>query len=61
MAFTNTEKREAADREVKQRERVYPRFVENRKMTQDFADRQIALMREIADDYRKLEEKDRLI
>lgn len=45
---------EAADREVKQRERVYKRLVESGKMTQKFADEQTQVMRDIADFLREL-------
>lgn len=50
-AFTNEQKREAALRELAMRRRVYPRWVEQQRMTQDEADRQIAIMAAIADDY----------
>lgn len=50
-AFTAREKSDAAMREVKQRRRVYPRWVSDGRMTQVFADRQIALMEEIATEY----------
>jgi hypothetical protein len=36
---------------VKQRRGVYPRFVENRRMTQAFADEQGAMMEQIARGY----------
>ena len=49
--FTNAEKKIEAQREVQQRRRVYRRLVENGKMSQADADRQIAIMQEIADDY----------
>ena len=49
--FTNAEKKIEAQREVQQRRRVYRRLVENCKMSQADADRQIAIMQEIADDY----------
>lgn len=49
----NAEKRAAAEREVRQRQRVYPRLVREGRMTQEFADRQIAVMRAIAEDYRE--------
>jgi hypothetical protein len=52
MTFTDAEKLEAAEREVKQRQRVYPRWVADGRLSQAFADRQLALMRAIADDYR---------
>jgi hypothetical protein len=61
MMFTDTEKLECARREVKQREHVYPRRVEAGQMSQALADRQIALMKSIADDYEKLAEKERLL
>lgn len=48
---TRSEKHEAAAREVKMRRRVYPRWVENGRITQEFADRQIAVMEAIAADY----------
>ncbi|WP_439137522.1 hypothetical protein [Roseicyclus sp.] len=51
MTFTAAEKRAAAERELKFRRRVYPRWIENGKMTQKEADKQIALMQAIADDY----------
>lgn len=61
MPFTNSEKRECAERELRQRKRVYERFVSDGRMTREFADRQIALMEAIANDYAKLEQGDRLL
>ena len=52
MTFTAKDKAECAEREVKQRQRVYPRLVESGRMTQQLADRQTALMEAIAADYR---------
>ncbi len=52
MTFTNAEKAKEAQREAGLRQRVYPRFVAGKKISQAEADRQIALMQEIADDYR---------
>lgn len=49
------------EREVKMRRRVYPRWVENKRMTQAQADREIALMEAIADDYRAEAAKGRLL
>jgi hypothetical protein len=46
--FTNREKAEAAEREVKQRERLYPHWINKRRMTPEFAAQQIGLMKEIA-------------
>ena len=51
--YTRAEKRAAAMREVRQRERVYPRLVAAGKMSQAFADEQIGLMQAIAEDYRE--------
>ena len=56
MTFTDTEKRECAEREAKMRRRVYPRWVIDGRMTQVSADKQIALMDEIAADYRSKEQ-----
>lgn len=53
MTFTNRDKLEAVERELKNRARVYPRLVEQGKMSQRFADLQIAIMTEIGADYRK--------
>lgn len=52
IEFTAREKCEAAEREVKMRLRVYPNRVADGRMTQALADRQIDVMRQIADDYR---------
>lgn len=51
MPFTDKDKHDAAVREVKQRKRVYPRLVGDGRMSQAEADRQIAIMQAIADDY----------
>lgn len=53
MIFTNQQKRDAALREVKYRKRVYARLVLDGRMTQAFADEQIAIMQAIADDYKE--------
>jgi hypothetical protein len=50
--FTNQEKALCAEREVQQREWVYPRRVEAGKMKRERANRELALMREIAAEYR---------
>ena len=47
-AFTAVELAECAEREVRQRQRAYPRWVEAGRLTQALADRQTALMRAIA-------------
>lgn len=50
--ITDKDKAECAEREVRQRQRVYPRWVGEGRMTQAFADRQIEVMSAIASDYR---------
>jgi len=52
--FTAQHKLEAVQREITQRERVYPRLVAAGKMSRYFADRQIALMRAIEADYQQI-------
>lgn len=47
-SFTAAELADCAEREVRQRQQVYPRLVESSRMTQAFAGRQTALMQEIA-------------
>lgn len=48
--FTYRELQECAAREVKQRERVYPRLIAQQKLTASFAQRQIDMMKAIADE-----------
>lgn len=50
--FTAHDLAECAEREVKQRARAYPRWVEAGRMTQAMADRQFAMMRAIAEKLR---------
>lgn len=59
--FTNTDKYECAQREVRQRARVYPRLISTGRMSQEKADRETALMKAIAADYEKLALTERLI
>jgi hypothetical protein len=59
--ITAADKLKCAERELKQRYRVYARLVDKEKMTQQQADREIELMEEIAADYRALAEKERLL
>jgi hypothetical protein len=61
MTITNTEKRQCAEREVKQRKYVYPRLVQNERMTQQKANREVEIMEAIAADYRELEDRERLV
>lgn len=50
--FTAKDKLACAEREVGMRKRVYPAWVRAGRMTQADADREIAAMQAIADDYR---------
>jgi hypothetical protein len=52
--FSARDKADCAAREVKQRQRVYARLVGEGRMKGDEADRQIALMEEIAVEYRAI-------
>lgn len=53
MEFTNEQKHKAALREIMQRRRVYPRLVGKGSMTQKQMDYEIAVMTEIAGEYRE--------
>ena len=59
--FTAQDKLTCAVREVGWRQRVYPNRVDTGRMTQKQADREIAMMRAIAEDYQKLVESERLL
>lgn len=59
--FTSEQKRKAVERELTFRRRVYPRFIEQKKMTQQLADEQIAIFEAIRMDYSAAEESERLI
>ena len=59
--FTADEKHRAAMREVGYRKRVYIRLVDAQKMTQKQANEQIAVMEQIAADYQKQAESERLL
>lgn len=61
ISYTNEEKLEAIRREIKQRERVYPRLIEAKKISKEFAERQIQIMQSIASDYEKLARSERLL
>lgn len=60
-AFTAQQKLEAVERELGFRRRVYARRVEERKMTQQLADQQIAVFEAIAADYREKAAGERLL
>lgn len=53
VAISTRDKLEAIERELRYREHVYPRMIHRGAITQAFADRQIAIMRGIAEDYRQ--------
>jgi len=59
--FTAEQKRKAIEREITFRRRVYPRFIEQKKMTPEFSAEQIAIFEAIRMDYAAAETKDRLI
>jgi hypothetical protein len=61
MTFTFKQKLEAVEREIKLRKRVYPRWVQDKRMSQPEADRQIAVFEEIREDYERAEKTERLI
>lgn len=49
--FTREEKRECVAREYRLRKRAYPRWVKLGRMSQEDADRELALMQAVLDDY----------
>jgi hypothetical protein len=55
------EKRQAIERELNYRRRVYPRLVMTHRMSQKLADEQIAVFEEIRLDYIESEKKERLL
>lgn len=61
MTFTAQDKLEAVQRELAFRRRVYERRVADGKMTQQLADRQIAVFEAIADDYNQKAAGERLL
>jgi len=52
MTFTDAEKLATVLREIGFRKRVYPGLIRANKMTQADADREIAVMKAIAEDYK---------
>lgn len=61
MTYSHDELRACAEREVAQRRRVYPRLVENKRMTKALADSETAKMEAIATHFAELAKGDRLI
>jgi len=61
MSITDEDKLAAVKRELGYRRRVYPRWIENGKMTQKLADEQIAVFEAIEADYVERAAKGRLL
>ena len=59
--FSATDKRKAVLREIGFREHVYPERIRSGRMSPSEARWQIAIFRAIAEDYAKLEERERLL
>lgn len=58
IAYTLEQKLAAVEREIRYRKHVYPRQVEARKMSQRFAEQQVAVFEAIAEDYRQAVDAD---
>lgn len=61
QTFTAAQKLRAVERELKFRRGVYPRWVEAKKLTQKFADEQIAIFEAIQRDYFAAEQTEKLL
>lgn len=61
MPFTNEQLRACAEREAKMRRRVYPRWVEQKRMTQQKADDETAMMEAIEHHFAELAKGERLL
>lgn len=61
QSFTMAEKLACAEREVALRKRVYANRIETGRMSKEKAAHEIACMAEIAEDYRELAAKERLL
>jgi hypothetical protein len=61
MKYSAQEKHRELLREIEMRKSVYPRRVMSGSMSQRQADRQIAILQEIAEDYRTLADRERLL
>ena len=59
--FSAFEKHREAIRELEYRRRVYERLVASARLSSDIANRRLALMQEIADDYAEQAKTERLI
>jgi hypothetical protein len=58
MPYSDREKQVEAEREVRNRERIYPALLGQKKLRRIDAGRQIAIMKEIAADYKKKADAD---
>lgn len=56
-----SDKLKCAEREVKMRKKVYPRWIADGRMTDERAKHEIETMEAIAEDYRVQSEKERLL
>lgn len=61
VTFTAEQKRQAIERELKYRMRVYAHRVMDGKMTKKQSDYELGVMTAILEDYQKLEQKERLL
>jgi hypothetical protein len=59
--YSALEKHREAQREVELRKSVYERWIAMGGMSRSEAERKIAIMQEIADDYERASEKERLL
>lgn len=59
--FTAAEKLAECEREIGMRRRVYPRFVAQKKLSQEQATERLAIMETIAADYREAAKGERLL
>lgn len=59
--ITAADKLACVEREIKMRQRVYPRWIEDGRMSAGKAAHEIACMEAIADDYRKAAAGERLL
>ena len=59
--YTTAEKLAELERELAVRRRAYPRFVSRASITQAQADERMAVLSAIAEDYRALAQKERLL
>lgn len=61
MPFTNEQLRDCARRELNMRRRVYPRWIEQRRITPEKAEAEIAMMEAIETHFDALASRERLL